>query len=163
MPIPSKVETVWGLLKSKSKVHTPPIILCIFYSPQNLGKNASLINHLTISLQSLLKVHKNGIFVCGNKNHLEISSLLSVDPTLEQIVTKLTYGMKTLDVVITNLSRFYTEPRILPPLLSDDPHNAAPSDDLGVIITPVDKAMRRNSSRKLIKFVQSLPDSLLMD
>ena len=127
--IPRLVETVWGLLKPKKVDSARPIIVCCFYSPPNRKKNPGLIDHLTVTLQKLTKIHKNaGLIICGDRNHIEIQTFLALDPTLKQLVTKPTHGNKTLDVVCTNLSAYYSESEILPPLTPDNPLLAAPSD-----------------------------------
>ena len=86
--IPSDVETVWGLVKPKNTVRKfSSFIVCSFYSPPDLGKNTALINHLTVTLQTLLNTHRNaGVFLCGDRNKIEDSALLTVDPSLQQLV-----------------------------------------------------------------------------
>ena len=57
IPLPRSAEVVWGLLKAKvvsGKITT--IIVCCFYSPPRSRKNNVLIDHLTVTLQSLLKM-----------------------------------------------------------------------------------------------------------
>ena len=58
--VPKNVEAVWALLRPKfySK-KLKLIIVCCFYSPPNLRTNPSLIDHLTLSLNNLLNIHKN--------------------------------------------------------------------------------------------------------
>ena len=56
--IPRSVEVVWGLLKPKvvsGKIGV--IIACCFYSPPRSKKNGALIDHITVTLQSLLITH----------------------------------------------------------------------------------------------------------
>ena len=58
--LPRSVEVVWGLLKPKvvtGKIST--IIVCCFYSPPRSRKNAALIDHITVTLQSLMNIHNN--------------------------------------------------------------------------------------------------------
>ena len=83
--IPAEVECVWGLIKpnipSKS---LSSYISCCFYSPPDKYRNAPLIDHVTVTLQNLLTIHRNaGIFICGDRNQVELSSLLAIDPSLE--------------------------------------------------------------------------------
>ena len=107
--VPRGVEAVWGLLKAKSSEgKSLPIIACAFYSPPDCRRNTPLINHLTLTIHSLLKIHKNaGIILCGDRNHIEIPSLLSIESSLCQLVTQPTYGSKILDVFCTNLPQHY--------------------------------------------------------
>ena len=120
IPLPRAVEVVWGLLKPKvvtGKIST--IIVCCFYSPPNSKKNRVLIDHLTVTLQSLLSKHPNaGVIISGDRNSIDISSLLSIDPSLRQTVREVTRGQKILDVIVTNLARYFNETR-------DNPTNYA--------------------------------------
>ena len=78
--------------------------ICSFYSPPEKQRNLALIDHLTSTLQFLINVHPNaGIFLCGDRNNVVIQSLLSVEPSLQQIVPKPTHGRKILDVICTNI------------------------------------------------------------
>jgi len=161
--IPSRVETVWGLLKPKDKscIKTS-FIVCCFYSPPDRNKNIALINHLNNTLQSLLNIHTNdGILICGDRNHMEISSLTDIEPSLMQTVMTATYGSKILDVVCTNLSTFYNSPNVAPPLLPDYPLVGAPSDHLGVLVTPIRSEAREKKRKKMVKDIRPLPESLL--
>ena len=156
-------EAVWGLLKPKVLGSLPSIIVCCFYSPPDMKKNSVLLNHLTLTIHSLLNIHKNaGLIVCGNRNRMEISDLLSIEPSLKQIVRSPTHGRKVLDVILTNLTNCYQASTILPPLMPDNPSVAAPSDYSGVQILPINKTIRPERN-KVVKIIRPLPDSLLMN
>ena len=47
--------------------------------------------------------------------------LLTIDPSLRQIVNKGTRGPRVLDFILTNLSVFFEEPEIVPPIAVDNP------------------------------------------
>jgi len=84
---------------------------------------------MTKTLQELLISHKNaGIMLLGDRNDMEIAALESIEPSLSQIVRKVTRGRMVLDVMLTNLGRFYTEPAILPAIEPDSATNGVPSD-----------------------------------
>ena len=121
--IQRSVEVVWGLLRPNipnMKIKT--IIACCFYSPPRSKKNRVLIDHMTVTLQVLLTTHSDaGIIISGDRNNIDIPVLLSIDPSLRQIVTKPTRGGRILDVVATNLWKYYNEPVIVPPILPDKP------------------------------------------
>ena len=116
IPLPRGVEVVWGLLRPKivtGKISS--IIVCCFYSPPRSRKNSVLIDHLTVTLQYLLQTHPEaGVIISGDRNSVEISALLTVDPSLRQTVTQPTRGQQILDVFVTNLARYYQEPVIVP-------------------------------------------------
>ena len=90
IPLPRGVEVVWGLLKPKIVTgNISTIIVCCFYSPPRSRKNSTLIDHLTVTLQSLLKTHPNaGVIISGDRNSIEISTLLSIDPSLRQTAAR---------------------------------------------------------------------------
>jgi hypothetical protein len=63
---------------------------------------------MTTTLQSLLMTHPNaGIIISGDRNNIDISTLLSIDPSLRQTVQRPTRGDKILDVIVTNLARYF--------------------------------------------------------
>ena len=81
-----------------------------------------MIEHMTLTLQSLLNTFPNaGILISGDRNDLGIDRLLTIDPSLQQIVNKRTRGPRVLDVILTNLSVFFEEPEIVPPIAVDNP------------------------------------------
>ena len=161
IPLPSSIEVVWGLLKPKNITgKLSKFIVCCFYSPPRSRKKNILVDHLTLTLQSLLSIHPGaGVIISGDRNDLSIPTLLSIDPSLRQTVQHGTRGDKILDVIITNLCRYYDQPVIVPPLQPDQPGRGAPSDHHGVVATP-----RSNKSVRITKMkkkIRPLPDSLL--
>ena len=156
--IPKGVETVWGLVRPKTAGKVSKIITCSFYSPPDKQRNVELINHLMNTLQSLINIHPSAsIIICGDRNKIEIQSLLCIEPSLKQIVTRPTYGRKILDVICTSLAHLYCSPTILPPLKPDMPDAAAPSDHRGVQAAPLRVSSSENI--KTVRNVRPLPDS----
>ena len=74
-----------------------------------------------------------------------------------------THGRKTLDVVFTNIWKFYNDPVSVNPIPVDDPLKGVPSDHLGVVMTPIlnpeNPSIRR---RKVISF-RPKPESKIKD
>ena len=161
--IPKSLEVVWGLLRPKDitgKITT--IIVCCFYSPPRSRKNNQLIDHITVNLQTLLNIHNNaGIIISGDRNDMDISALLSIDPSLRQTVLRGTRGLKVLDVIVTNLSRYSNEPVIIPPVMPDRLGHGVQSDHCGVSASP---STNMNESEKMLKVkrtIRPIPESLL--
>ena len=75
--------------------------------------------------------------IAGDKNDLDESGILAFDPSFAQIVSKPTRKDKVLSVIITDLRRFYVEPKIVAPIPVDDPKKGVPSDHNGVPAIPV--------------------------
>ena len=73
IPIPKSVEVVWGLLKPKvisGKITV--IIVCCFYSPPKSRKNPVLLEHITLTLQSLLSTYPQaGVIISGDINNID--------------------------------------------------------------------------------------------
>ena len=152
-----------GLLKPKLVTgNISTIIVCCFYSPPKSRKNSVMIDHLTVTLQSLLQSHPDaGVILSGDRNSMEISALLSIDPSLRQIVTQPTRGRNILDVIVTNLDRYYQEPSIVPPLAPDKPGHGVPSDHSGVYAVPINDRGSRAHRKIMRKLIRSLPASLI--
>ena len=162
IPTPGAVEIVWGLLKPitiTGKISV--IIVCCFYSPPNSKKNAALLSHLPTTLQSLLTTYPNaGVVISGDRNSISIQALLSIDPSLRQMVMKPTHGFKVLYVILSNLHCFYDEPQIVPPVQPDNPNKGKPSDHSGVAATPLSN-MKQQKCGKVKRFIRPLPESLI--
>ena len=159
--IPANVEAVWGLVKPKMPSKFSAMLVCSFYSPPSLKKNVALINHITSTLQSLINIHKNaGVFICGDRNQVEISTFLNINPNLRQIVQQPTHGRKILDVMFTNLHSLYDDAHILPPLTPDSQSSGVPSDHLGALAVPRSNWFK-SENKKITRHIRPLPDSLL--
>jgi hypothetical protein len=136
---PNCLEIVWGLLKPHQVTgKVKRIIVCCFYCPPKSKKKTVLIDHMTLTLQSLLNTFPNAaVLISGDRNDLSIQRLLTVDRSLRQIVQKGTRGPNILTIVCTDLEVFYEEPIIVPPIDVDDPtKGGVPSDHNGVVVLP---------------------------
>ena len=69
-----------------------------------------------------------GILVGGDKNKMNISSLINTNLKLRQIVGRPTRKLEILDVLLTNLFCYYNAPIIIPPVQPDVPGQGVPSD-----------------------------------
>ena len=161
--IPSKLEIVWGLLKPTVVTgKISKIIVSCFYCPPKYKKKRALIDHMTLTLQSLRVTFPDaGVIISGDRNDLALVSLLSIDASLQQIVLKHTRRSKILTVVLTDLYSFYEEPEIVPPVNVDNPlSGAVPSDHNGVVVSP----LVTNEPVKRIHFsktIRPIPQSAL--
>ena len=160
--IPHGLEVVWGLLKPivpSGKISK--IITCCFYSPPRSKLRSTLVDHISLTLQHLLSTHPNaGIVISGDRNSLDIPTLLNIDPSLRQMVKQPTKGFKILDVILSNLECFYDEPVIIPPIIPDNVNKGVPSDHNGVLATPHTNPNQPQESSKTVKMIRPLPESL---
>ena len=162
--IPKPLEVVWGLLRPKELTgNIRKIIICSFYSPPNSRKNNLLIDHISVTWNSLKLQHPDaGTIISGDKNNLDDKKILALDPTFEQIVSKNTRKNKILSIIITDLKKYFHVPEIIPPIPVDVPGKGVPSDHNGVSAVPISSAnsQRKCQARKVE--VRPLPESLIL-
>ena len=158
---PDKLEVVWGLLRpNKSTNQIREIIACAFYAPPKSKKNVKLLDHLVATSHHLLSKYPSaGLVLGGDKNDLKIAPLLAGIPRLRQIVTKPTYKLKTLDVIMTNLHSLYDVPIITPPVQPDNPQYGAPSDHSSVVAVPLSRDTVSRSRDYETRVYRPLPQS----
>ena len=95
-------QTVLNIFKT-GKINK--IIVCCFYCPPWSKKKSALIEHMTLTVQSLLNIYpKTGILISGDGNDLKIDKLLSVDKSLKLLVTNPTRGQNKLGLNWAKLS-----------------------------------------------------------
>ena len=160
--IPGNLEVVWGLLRPIEVTgRITKIITCCFYCPPKSTKKAALIDHMTITLQSLLTTYPQaGILISGDKNDLGIDRLLTLDPSLRQIVNKPTLRAKILDIILTNMPSLYKEPEIVQPIPVDNPaKGGVPSDHSGVIVSPLSDASKPAPRKKICRIIRPITSS----
>ena len=157
--IPQNLEVIWALLKPKNQTAKfKCIIICSFYSPPNKQRNSKMADHLVSTLQMLAaKYPESGIIIGGDKNHMNISPVLSCGLRLKQCNDKATRQGKFLDVIIMNLYPYYNSPTLAPPILPDNPDKGKPSDHWVPVYTPhtdrykpPSRTYKINKSRKAI-------------
>ena len=101
--------------------------------------------------------------IAGDKNDLDESRIVALDPAFVQLVRKPTRKDKTLTIVITDLRRFYVEPKIVDPVPVDNLGTGVPSDHNGVLVEPVSNNESTKGTSKKIKFVRPMPESSILE
>ena len=159
--IPHNLEVVWGLLRPKNTTaKIREIIVGAFYSPPKSKKNPKLLDHLMSTTHFLLSKYPNaGLVLGGDKNYLNIATLLSGIPRLKQLVTQFTHGFKILDVILSNMGSLYSVPLIAPPVPPDDPSRGVASDHSTPIATPLALDSVHQSREYVTKTYRPLPES----
>ena len=67
------------------------IIVVAFYCPPNSKKKSKLLDHILANVHILLTKYPNaGVIIGGDKNELNITSLISGIPRVKQTVSKCT-------------------------------------------------------------------------
>ena len=159
---PDKLEIIWGLLKPTIITgKTSKIIICCFYCPPKSKKKSKLIEHMTITLHSLKTTYPNApIIISGDRNDLSIERLLSIDPSLKQMVSKPTRGQNCSLFITDNQSYFETP--IVPPIDVDDPRKGGvPSDHMGVVVTPIYNDGLKINRQRVTRTVRPITDSAI--
>ena len=162
--IPHNLEVVWGLLRPKELTgEITKIIICSFYCPPKSTRKTALIEHMTLTLQSLRTTFpKAGVIISGDRNDLSIARLKSIDLALKQTVLQGTRGLNILTVILTDLYSFYEEPTIVKPIDVDDPTKpGVPSDHNGVVMAPLTVLAKPVKRQKYVKTVQPITNSAL--
>ena len=124
---------LWAFFKSKDTVTTQfsKILICSFYCPPSVRKKKQkqLIEHINGTLQMIQSQYPNiGIICGGDRNSLDISEILLCNQELKQINTQPTRKGKVLDILLTNLYKYYNDPVTLLPVQCDNPDYGRPSD-----------------------------------
>ena len=166
VPNPSKVEVVFGLLRpKKTSCKIKEIIIAAFYSPPKSRKNPQLLDHLLSNCLRLLAKYPNaGLCIGGDRNNLNISSLLQGIPRLHQIVTKATHTSgKVLDIMLTNMSKLYCVPIITPPVQPDNPLLGVPSDHSTPVAVPLASATLQQTREYTVRVTRPLPESGILE
>ena len=89
---------------------------------------------------------------------MQLGPLIAGLPKTHQIVTKATHGDQILDVLLTNLFRYYSTPIIVNPVKPDNPNHGVPSDHQVPVAYPVSQDYQL-SRDYIIKTARPLPDS----
>ena len=120
----------------------------------------SLVDHILTVLEKLRTEHPGAAtIIAGDKNDLDETEITSFDPTFFQIVSKPTRKDSLLSIIITDLRRFYIEPKIIDPIPVDVKKKGSPSDHNGVLAVPVANTRSNKGTKKETKFVRPMPES----
>ena len=110
-------------------------LLCT--SPNEKRKKLLLIEHISGTIHFLQSKNPGiGIICGGDRNKLDINEILLSNCDFTQMNIWPTRKDEILDVVITNLYKYYNIPTITPPVQCDDPTTGRPSDHSPVLCVP---------------------------
>ena len=163
MNIPKPLEIVWALLKPIVFTgEIRKIILCSFYSPPRSRKNAMLIDHISLTYNSLKIQYPDAFLIfSGDKNSLDERSILALNTNFRQMVQNNTRKDKILTIIISDLHKYYHNPVVIPPVPVDVPGQGVPSDHNGVLALPLTSgSSQRKTVVQKVK-VRPMPDTLI--
>ena len=161
--VPHNLEVKWGIVRPKESQRGAiykEVLVCSFYSPPSSKKNKKLTDHLVTTTHALLAKYPNAaVILAGDKNDLPLSPILQCLPKFVQIVNQPTHGNKIIDVIIMNCAEMYSVPQNTPPLLPDNPEQAAASDHQVPIARPLAYTSYQVSNSYVKKKYRPLPES----
>ena len=115
--IPWGVEAVWCVLTPKNITHDSKIqkiACCALYCKPDSKKKTLLLDHISDAFNVLSTKYGRGLHfvLAGDTNDLKLDSILSLSPSLNQIVHKWTLmdPPAILDPIIMTLSNLYQQP-----------------------------------------------------
>ena len=164
--IPWGVEITWALLTPK---HVTPrsivkkIAVASIYSKPNSVRKTLLLDHIADSYHLLNSKYQSGLFfiLAGDTNELKLDSILNLSPNLKQLVSSPTRldPERILDPIITDLSKYYQIPVVLPPLDNDPDKDGSPSDHLMPFMEPINSFNNNPARRKKVVTFRPMPRS----
>ena len=160
--IPWGVECVWAILtpvgQSNSSV-VKKIVVASFYLKPHSKKKSALFDHIAQVYHLLSARYVSGLFwvIAGDKNGFKLDNILSLCPDFKQLVDQPTRldPPRILDVIITNLSKYYYIPTVEDPLEPDSDMDGSPSDHLMVVLSP--KTNFQNKRGRVVKIIEFRP------
>ena len=161
IPNPNNLEIVWALVKPRNPGSLKQIITFAFYSPPKSRKKAKMTDCIVSTLHSLLSTYPEaGIMGGGDRNCYNVSPILAAGiPRLLNIQQLPTLGDKNLDILLSNMGRFYSSPVIVPPVGCDNPRKGVPSDHSVPTVHPVNNETLGEVKQYTEKTSRPLPDS----
>ena len=164
--IPWGVEAVWCVLTPKNITNDSKIqriACCALYCKPKSNRKTLLLDHISDAYNVLSTKYGRGLHfvIAGDTNDLKLDSILSLSPSLVQIVHDFTRldPPAILDPIIMTLSHLYQQPLCLDPLDADPDKNGVKSDHRIVISKPIsivnNKCARQTRNIKVRPFPQS--------
>ena len=166
--IKKPLECLFALVKPKdSAMQRRKFIAICFYCPPNSKSRTKLVDLISTNVSSLRSQYIDcGVILCGDRNDLTVQQLLSVDPSLRQIVNFPTNKKldKTLDVICTDMFTSYQEPTRLPAIRVDSGKEGVPSNHWGVEARPRSNlSTTKARPKKETVIVRRMRDSLVAE
>ena len=165
--IPWMVEATWASITPKNVTQDSiikRIILCSFYYPGPHSKvKTLLLDHISQTFHLLTAKYGDGVhFTFGaDANKLDLTSILTLSPTMRQLVVAPTRGEAILDPIISTLGLWYQVPICLPPLQADPGSGGATADHKITIMRPINMMNNKPARATRQIKVRPLPESIL--
>ena len=164
--IPWGVEIVWAIITPKGVSNSSiikRIVVASFYSKPGSRKKTLLLDHISEVYHLLSAKYSDGLYwiVGGDKNDLKVKAIIGLNQNFKQLVqvpTRLS-PPAILDVIITDLSKWYQNP-ICESSLDVDPNKpGSPSDHQMVIMEPLNAFHNKKERKKKTFQFRSFSDA----
>ena len=161
--VPHNLEVRWGLGRPRNG-SIKKIIFCVFYHPPKARKKKALIDHLILTLHSLLSTHNDAeIVIGGDRNELDLFQVFNSIPNLKLLPSAPTHKNKVLDVFATTMWKLYDPPIIVDPVDVDIMGQGKPSDHRCSVLYPISNTPSHRTAEYIVRNVRPLPASRLLD
>ena len=161
--VPQNLEVRWGLGRPKNG-SIKKIIFCVFYHPPRARKKKTLIDHLILTLHSLLGTHNDAeIVIGGDRNELDLFQVFNSVPSLKLLPSEPTHKNKVLDIFATTMWKLYEQPIIVDPVDVDIVGQGKPSDHRCSVLYPISNTPSHRTAEYTVRNVRPLPASRLLD
>ena len=111
--VPNKLEAIWMMVRpvlTDKTTKIREIIICGFYSPPNQNWNYQMVRHIIANMSKLISKYPNaGYVIAGDRNSMQYADIINALPQAKQMVKQRTHGRKTLDIIISNMSKRFSE------------------------------------------------------
>ena len=98
--VPYNIEIIWGIGRPKSGC-IKTMIIRAFYYPPRAKKKQKVIDHMIITMHSLLWTYPDAeIVIAGDRNDLDLTPVRNKVPNLRLVSTGPTHKSKQLDVIL---------------------------------------------------------------
>ena len=163
------MEAVWCVLTPKNITNDSKIqriACCALYCKPKSNRKTLLLDHISDAFNILSTKYGRGLhfILAGDTNDLKLDSILSLSPSLVQIVREWTRldPPAILDPIIMTLSHLYQQPLCLDPLDADPDKNGVKSDHRIVISKPISILNNKCARQTRTIIVRPFPQSGIM-
>ena len=115
--------------------------MCSFYCKPGSRKKTLLLDHIAQTFHLLSAKFGDGLYflICGDKNEMSIQQILNLSHRFKQCVEQPTRlsPPQVLDIIITDLHKYYQSPVVMDPLEPDPDKPGVASDHLMVVMSPI--------------------------
>ena len=150
------LEIVWAIVRPLESSVIKNIITFAFYMAPRSRMKTKMNDHIVTTLHQLPEA---GIMGGGDRNDWQIEQILPAIPRLQNLQNLPTLNGKNIDVFISNLGAYYSNPVVVPAVEADCPSQVKKSDHSVPIIYPLNNETIKMNKQYKERTTRPLPDS----